>query len=68
MLTFIIDGHSRLRSSFDRCLLEGNSIIWIVAEPSPFQSPEAGRNFVLQHGTYSFRMVKSMGHSRRTLQ
>lgn len=49
LLIFILlaDSHRRLCPGADRCVMEGNSVLWNVSTSPPFQPAKACRNLVL---------------------
>lgn len=63
----ITDCYRRVRSSPERRVMGRDSVIRPVTTPSSLQSAEAGRHFILQHEPHSYRVVKSLGHSRAAL-
>lgn len=46
----------------------GNTIFWLVTAPSNVQSAKTCRDLVLQHESYSARVVKSLGYNRGAFQ
>lgn len=46
----------------------GNTIFRLVTAPSNVQFAETCRDLVLQHESYSARVVKSLGYNRGTFQ